>query len=183
MHVTAQHRSGVARTDEKSPRVRSNAAQSSSSKPSRLAKDWKSATRGYGHRGDTLHLPNHRINPSGGKSGTRYLAAPWPAARAIHSAARCPLRTAPSIVAGQLVAVQSPARNTRGHGVALAARYRSTPGFGAYVAFTSLITVDFSNFASRVSGKNSLSSLTASAMISDRDFSSNDFDELTTSST
>ena len=38
-----------------------------------------------------------------------------PAERASASAAKYPLRTAPSMVAGQPVAVQSPARKTRGH--------------------------------------------------------------------
>jgi len=62
MHVTAQHRSGVARTDEKSPRVRSNAAQSSSGKPSRLAKDWKSATKGLWaqRRHSSSAKPSHK---------------------------------------------------------------------------------------------------------------------------
>ena len=51
----------------------------------------------------------------GGRSGERNWRSLRPAARARTSAARYPLRTAPSMVAGHPVAVQSPARKTRGH--------------------------------------------------------------------
>ena len=54
--------------------------------------------------------PAHqRERPSVGNSGRRRRAGA-PAASRIASAAKQPLRTAPSIVAGQPVAVQSPAR-------------------------------------------------------------------------
>ena len=105
-----------------------------------------------------------------------------PAVAAKASAARYPLRTAPSMVAGHPVAVQSPARKTRGHPVTAPGRYASMPGRGEYVAFTSLITVDFTRLAGRASGKNSRTSPRARSTISLRDLSIRDFDELTTSS-
>ncbi len=98
------------------------------------------------------------MNPVGGRFGARNTRSVSPAARATASAAALPLRTAPSMVAGQPVAVQSPARNTRGQMVCARGRYASTPGCGEYVAWTSLITVDFTRFASRAPGKNSRSS-------------------------
>src|SRR5258708_3695162 len=71
-----------------------------------------------------------RMRPVAGRSGTRNLESFTPAAYVRASAARYPLRTAPSIVAGQPVAVQSPARKTRGHTVAAGGRYASMPGRG-----------------------------------------------------
>ena len=58
-----------------------------------------------------FHWSKNRINPLAGKSGTRNF---WvsPVADASASAAPYPLRTAPSIVAGHPVAVQSPARKS-----------------------------------------------------------------------
>src|SRR5258708_23140741 len=76
------------------------------------------------------------------------------------------------MVAGQPVAVQSPARKTRGHAVSGLGRYWSIPGRGEYVACTSLITVDFISFASHASGKNSSASFTAMSTISVFDFRS-----------
>ncbi len=87
------------------------------------------------------------------------------------------------MVEGHPVAVQSPAKNKRGQGLWCDGRYASLPGDGENVACTSLTTVAFVSFASRTSGKNSASSLTASSMISPRGLSTNVFDELTTNST
>src|ERR1019366_8023827 len=57
---------------------------------------------------------NRRIRPVAGRSGDRKRESLRPAARASASAARYPLRTAPSMVAGQPVAVQSAAgKNSR----------------------------------------------------------------------
>src|ERR1700676_1059212 len=127
--------------------------------------------------------PNSFINPLGARSATRKLALLPPANRASASAARYPLRTAPSMVAGQPVAVQSPERKTRGHAVSGLGRYWSIPGRGEYVACTSLITVDLSSFASHASGKNSSASFTAISTISDLDLSTRLREQLTSSST
>ena len=70
-----------------------------------------------------------RMNPVAVRSGERNCAScPVPRARA--SAARYPLRTAPSMVAGHPVAVQSPGRKTRGQGVTGPGLYASMPGRG-----------------------------------------------------
>src|ERR1700694_6351161 len=71
-----------------------------------------------------------RMRPVAGRSGTRNLESFTPAAYVRASAAIYPLRTAPSIVAGQPVAVQSPARKTRGHTVAAGGRCASMHGRG-----------------------------------------------------
>jgi hypothetical protein len=86
------------------------------------------------------------------------------------------------MVAGQPVAVQSPARKTRGQAVSGLGRYWSIPGRGEYVACTSLITVDFTRLASRAPGKNSRASFTAISTISVFDFSTRLREQLTTSS-
>src|SRR5437868_1003632 len=86
------------------------------------------------------------------------------------------------MVAGQPVAVQSPARKKRGQTVAASGRYSSDIGRAEYVALISLITVDFSTFASAIAGKNSCSSASAKSRISCFDLSTSDFEELTTSS-
>src|SRR6267143_2286804 len=122
--------------------------------------------------------PKTRINPDAGRSSLRLLLKPSSASAALY-----PLRTAPSMVAGQPVAVQSPARKTRGHTVSGFGRYWSIPGRGEYVACTSLITVDLSNFASHASGKNSSASFIAISTISAFDFSTRLREQLTTSST
>src|SRR5208282_2980815 len=98
---------------------------------------------------------NRRISPVAGRSGETNRSDFWPEASSTASAAWYPLRTAPSMVAGHPVAVQSPARKTRGHGVAGVGRKASMPGRGEYVALTSLITVAFTRFAARAAGKNS----------------------------
>ena len=69
------------------------------------------------------------MNPVACRSGDRNRRF-CPAARASASAARYPLRTAPSMVAGQPVAVQSPARKTRDQAVEASGRWRSIPGRG-----------------------------------------------------
>src|SRR5579872_787606 len=71
---------------------------------------------------DSAAYANRRMKPVAGRSGERKRGSLNPAARASASAARYPLRTAPSMVAGHPVAVQSPARKTRGHPVAAAGR-------------------------------------------------------------
>ena len=58
-----------------------------------------------------------RIRPRGFKSGMRN-ARGWPRALQIASAAKWPERAALSIVEGQPVAIQSPARKQFGHGAA-----------------------------------------------------------------
>src|SRR6185312_6489341 len=66
--------------------------------------------------------PKSRMNPEAGRSGTRNDVSRAPATQATRCAAAYPLRTAPSMVAGQPVAVQSPARKTRGQTVSEAGR-------------------------------------------------------------
>src|ERR1700675_3895621 len=109
------------------------------------------------------------MRPEGGRSGERNFLSFSPAACRRASAARYPLRTAPSMVAGQPVAVQSPARKTRGQAVADVGRGASMPGRGGEVAFTSLITVDFTRLAARAAEKNSRTSARARSTISDFD--------------
>src|ERR1700682_2314733 len=89
-------------------------------------------------------LVHSAVSPSGGRSGCKNF---WgtPAVRITASAARYPLRTAPSIVAGQLVSVPSPARNSPRTLVSCLGLHRSTPGSGENVAATSLITVAFNS--------------------------------------
>src|SRR6185312_2751488 len=128
------------------------------------------------------YYPNNFMNPDGGKSGATNFVFFLPIAFATHSAAPNPLLTAPSMVAGQPVAVQSPARNIFGQSVVKPGRYSSTPGTGENVAFTSLMTVAFVNFASRTAGKNSASSAIAKSIISWRDFSTSALEALTTNS-
>src|SRR5271166_2240067 len=94
------------------------------------------------------NYPKSRMNPLAGRSATRNFGLP-PFAAASASAAPYPLRTAPSMVEGQPVAVQSPAMNNLGHGLVCDGRYASLPGAGEKVAWTSLITVALVNFASR----------------------------------
>ena len=62
------------------------------------------------------------MNPWGGRSGTRKRRES-PAALESASALRYPARTAPSMVEGHPVAVQSPLRNSRGQGLAGESRY------------------------------------------------------------
>src|SRR5450631_1295489 len=73
---------------------------------------------------------NRRMKPVAGRSGERKCWSLSPAARERDSAARYPLRTAPSMVAGHPVAVQSPARKTRGQAVMEVGRWASMPGRG-----------------------------------------------------
>src|SRR3984957_72407 len=65
-------------------------------------------------------------------------------------------------------------------GVACAGRQRSTPGSGENVAFTSLITVAFSTFASRVAGSTSANSRRQSSIISVRDRGTRSYEALIT---
>lgn len=80
------------------------------------------------------------------------------------SAAKWPLRAALSIVDGQPVAVQSPARKQFGHGDLDVGRAASMPGGTPKVARTSFTSTAFSSFAEAAAGKNSASSRRASAI-------------------
>src|SRR6266849_6566322 len=125
-------------------------------------------------------FPSHMAtNPSGSRSGWRNFRGA-PATRSTASAARYPLRTAPSIVAGQPVADQSPARNNPRTDVSCFGRQRSTPGSGENVAAASLITVAFTNCASRAAGSACRTSLRQRSMISWRDFGNKSYDALIT---
>src|SRR6267378_6984187 len=77
--------------------------------------------------------PKIRINPDAGRSSLRLLLKPSSASAALY-----PLRTAPSMVAGQPVAVQSPAKKKFWTVVSCLGRQRSTPGSGEKVAAASL---------------------------------------------
>ena len=103
--------------------------------------------------------------PSAGKSGwSKRFGSPQ--SENMASAARYPLRTAPSIVAGHPVAVQSPARNRLGSGVRCEGRQRSAPGCGEKVAAVSFTTVAFRSRASRDSGRTCCNSPRHSLIIS-----------------
>ena len=75
-----------------------------------------------------------------GLSPGRISRVGWSRTVRISWAARYPLRTAPSIVAGQPVSVQSPARNRPSIGVRCGGRSASTPGRTANVAPCSVTT-------------------------------------------
>src|SRR5207248_11170708 len=94
---------------------------------------------------------------------------------------RSPLRTGASMVEGQPVCVQSPARNRPGVLVSCAGRQRSTPGSGEKVAAASLITVALTSFASRAAGRAWRTSFKHKSMISSRDFLSKSYEALMTS--
>src|SRR5208282_2325801 len=105
-----------------------------------------------------------------------------PASFITASAARYPLRTAPSIVAGQPERVQSPARKRFRTEVRFTGRCASRPGLAENVARISLTTCDFSRRACWTAGKNSANSRTASAITSSRLASTKLREALTTSS-
>ena len=109
----------------------------------------------------------NRIRPRGFRSAFRILRRSLSAARMV-SAARCPLRAALSMVEGQPVAIQSPARTQFGQGDMELGRAASIPGGTVKVARTSLTSAAFSSFASLAAGKNSLSSATASSIACSR---------------
>src|SRR3989337_2228624 len=73
----------------------------------------------------------------------------------------CPLSTAPSIVAGRPVSVQSPARKRFFIEVFCDGLHSSTPGWGENVACRSFITLQQRSLAGLVSGNTFLSSLSA----------------------
>lgn len=79
----------------------------------------------------------------------------------IASAARCPERAALSIVEGQPVAIQSPARKQFVHGETELGRAASIPGGTPNVARISFTSAAFSSFADATAGKNSANSATA----------------------
>src|SRR5713226_7013930 len=119
-------------------------------------------------------------NPSAARSSRKnFVGAPVSFITA--SAAKYPLRTGPSIVAGQPVAVQSPATKNPGILVRCCGRQRSTPGSGENVAAASLITVAFSNCASRAAGRAWRTSPRHKSIMSWRDFCSKSYDALITS--
>lgn len=107
---------------------------------------------------------NHRINPLAGISGAIDCALSPTAA----PAASLPLRTAPSIVAGHSVAVQSPARKKPGQSVCVPGRNLSRPGTTENVARASLRIPLFNSFARSTSGKNIFNSRSAEDRISSR---------------
>ena len=121
------------------------------------------------------------MNPRGSRSGFRILRRS-PSAVYTASAAKCPLRAALSIVDGQPVAIQSPARTQFGHGDVEPGLAASIPGGTVNVARTSLTSAAFSSFAPATAGKNSFSSATASSIASSRQSAANLCDALTTSS-
>ena len=98
--------------------------------------------------------PKTSHNPSTGKSGCSSVAG-WPNARAPLRPRdiRCAPRL-PSSRASPFASNHRPEINSRSASFC-AGRQRSTPGSGENVAFTSLITVAFSTFASRVAGSTS----------------------------
>ncbi len=93
-----------------------------------------------------------RISPRGFKSGLRNVRGS-PMLLQIASAARCPDRAALSMVEGQPVAVQSPARKQLGHGAADDGLALSIPGGTPKVARISFTSTAFSNFARGRAGK------------------------------
>jgi len=107
---------------------------------------------------------NHRINPLAEISG----AMNRPLSPTTAPAASLPLRTAPSIVDGHSVAVQSPARKNPGQSVWFPGRNRSNPGTTEKVARASFSTPLFNNFVRFTSGKNICNSFSAEESISSR---------------
>jgi hypothetical protein len=95
-------------------------------KPASLLLPWKLPPH-------TQFRAQSETSPSARSSGCKNL---WGVAAAFStaSAAKYPLRTAPSMVAGQPVAVQSQARNNLGQGLLCGARKASLPGDGENVA-------------------------------------------------
>src|SRR6266850_944944 len=127
------------------------------------------------------YFPSHMdTNPSGARSGCKNLRG-VPFERRTASAARYPLRTAPSIVAGQPVSVQSPARNNPRTEDSCFGRQRSTPGSAENVAAASFMTVAFTNSASRAAGSACRTSSKHRSIISWRDLCSKSYDALITS--
>src|ERR1700722_9598358 len=111
---------------------------------------------------------HRRANPSARKSGCNNFRG-VPASERIASAAKKPLRTAPSIVDGQPVEVQSPARNNPVWEVPCGGRHPAEPGAGENVADISFTTVPFTSDASRVAGSTLRNSSRHRAMISWRE--------------
>src|SRR5271170_6720353 len=108
--------------------------------------------------------PNNRMKPLAGISGAiNRLSYPTTA-----PAASLPLRTAPSIVEGHSVAVQSPARYSPGHSVLWRGRNSSSPGTTENVARASFNTPLLISFARLTSGKNICNSFSAEDSISSR---------------
>jgi len=136
---------------------------------------------GTREQGTELLQPMKRISPCGFKSGSRKVCGS-PMLLQTASATRCPDRAALSIVEGQPVRVQSPARKQLGQGAAAVGREASIPGGTPKVACISFTSAAFSNFAEDTAGKNSASSATACAMACSRDSVAKARDALTTSS-
>jgi hypothetical protein len=91
------------------------------------------------------------MRPEGERSGRRKLSVRPSAARTA-LAAIYPARTAPSIVDGQPVWIQSPARNRFGIPVAVDGLSLSLAGFGEKVAIGSFTTRAFRTIALRETG-------------------------------
>ena len=107
-------------------------------------------------RASSIHRANNAHQPSGCQILRQHPLVPVTA-----SAAMYPLRTAPSIVEGQPVRVQSPASTSPGTSVFCNGRNRSSPGTTLNVAFASFITRRFRNTARFAAGKNSPNSRSA----------------------
>src|SRR5271154_1085887 len=84
------------------------------------------------------------------------------------------------MVAGQPVAVQSPARNIFGIGDFCCGRQRSIPGSGENVAAVSLMTVAFTNWAARDLGSTCRTSCRTRSIISCRDLGIRSYEALIT---
>src|SRR5271155_1577759 len=84
------------------------------------------------------------------------------------------------MVAGQPVAVQSPARNILSMGDFCCGRQRSTPGSGEKEAAVSLMTVAFTSGASRDLGSAWRTSFSTKSIISCRDLGIKSYEALIT---
>src|ERR1035438_10213250 len=94
------------------------------------------------------------MSPFGLRSGLRMVRGS-PMYSQTASAARWPERAPLSMVDGQPVAIQSPARKQLGQGETAVGRDASMPGGTAKVARISFIKAAFSRCAERTAGKNS----------------------------
>jgi len=122
-----------------------------------------------------------RINPRSGNSGVKNCCFP-PEALATPSAAILPLLAALSIVEGQSVFVQSPARYRPSPHASGCGLNRSNPGVTENVARASFNTPARNIRASRIAGKKRLNSSIAGNKISSRVFFNSTCDALITSS-
>jgi len=97
------------------------------------------------------------------KGGCSSTVSESPQLRQTASAANRPLITAPSIVAGQPVRTQSPAKLKVGNGESAVGRTRSAPGETEKTEWGSVTTRDRNKLAERASGNATRSSSTTAA--------------------